>query len=63
MRTGLVSPVFPPEAGGGGPVKDRSEGRASNWALPATLTLAAVLFVGARAFWLFGLRHYTGASA
>ena len=38
-------------------------GRLDSMTVVGTLALAAAFFVGARAFWRYALRHYTGASA
>jgi ABC-2 type transport system permease protein len=38
-------------------------GRLTASALAGALALALTIFVAARAFWLFGIRHYSGASA
>jgi ABC-2 type transport system permease protein len=38
-------------------------GRLESWVAAAALGIAAVLFIGATAFWRYGLRYYTGASS
>ena len=38
-------------------------GRLSSEVLWGALAMAGVMLVGARAFWLWGVRHYSGASA
>lgn len=38
-------------------------GRVSSLSVMGACVLAAAFLIGARAFWKFGLRHYTGASA
>jgi ABC-2 type transport system permease protein len=38
-------------------------GRLEDWIAVVAVLAAAVLFVLARVFWRFALRHYTGASS
>jgi ABC-2 type transport system permease protein len=38
-------------------------GRLEDWIAVVSVVLAVLLFVVARAFWRFALRHYTGASS
>jgi ABC-2 type transport system permease protein len=38
-------------------------GRIEGWVAAAAIAIAVILFIAASAFWRFGLRYYTGASA